>query len=335
MELSEYQKDALETDLSDKRSPEGLLIAALGLVSEVGSIANVIKKDLRDGISRTTRTDFLKTELGDALWYLSNVASRLGLSLDEIAKENLVRTRDRHGTKGSSKELPAIARLDGTDLETERFPERLLFYFHEILEGGKPRVHMTLKSAEPNPFPAGALIDSPTGKRIGFTLGDPLTNNAHEDDLYRYHDAFHIGFLAVLGWSPVLRDLLRLKRKSRPDIDDSEDGQRACDAEEGITSWLRQRAPKFGEFQMSRYVDNETLDYILEHVKGLEVNRRPSWMWKDAISEGFRAWKSLSQNGGGYLLADLSQKTVTYSRLEPNPDSVPDGRTIDEASKQP
>ena len=42
-----------------------------------------------------------------------------------------------------------------------------------------------------------------------------------------FHDVFHLAYAAVLGWSPTTRALLKIKRKSRPEIDENEDGARA------------------------------------------------------------------------------------------------------------
>ena len=56
-----------------------------------------IKKVFRDKdgvISEETR-EALKAELGDVLWYLSQVATELNLSLDEIAEHNIVKLLDR------------------------------------------------------------------------------------------------------------------------------------------------------------------------------------------------------------------------------------------------
>ena len=39
----------------------------------------------------------------------------------------------------------------------------------------------------------------------GVLVGAALTDNAYQDDGYRFHDVFHIAFTAILGWSPVLR----------------------------------------------------------------------------------------------------------------------------------
>jgi hypothetical protein len=47
----------------------------------------------------------------------------------------------------------------------------------------------------------------------GLNVGDPLTDNSHRPDGYRFHDVFHMSYAVHLGWSPVLRALLKLKRK--------------------------------------------------------------------------------------------------------------------------
>jgi hypothetical protein len=69
------------------------------------------------------------------------------------------------------------------------------------------------------------VFDSKEDKRAymkilpdGVQIGDPLTDNAYDDDGYRFHDVMHLANLAVLGWSPVMRGLLKLKRKSNPKV---------------------------------------------------------------------------------------------------------------------
>jgi NTP pyrophosphatase (non-canonical NTP hydrolase) len=317
MELTEYQNAAKETDLTKGTSPEGLIIAILGLVSEAGSIANVAKKNLRDNISNDTQKEFLAIELGDVLWYLSNVATRLGLSLDEIARGNLARTRSRHGTEGKWTDAAVTKSFEDDFLETEKFPRRMVFRFEETKQG-RTLVTVSLLKASPNVFPTGALTNSTSGKRIGFSLGAPLTDNSDKEDEYRYHDIFHIGFMTVLGWSPVLRDLMRLKRKSNPDVDENQDGQRACDAEEGISTYLAKRSEKFEFFATPRNVDNATIDTVLEPIRDYEVAERPAWLWKEAISRAFVVWKQLSENHGGYVIADLNERSLTYSAVLPD-----------------
>ncbi len=61
----------------------------------------------------------------------------------------------------------------------------------------------------------------------GINIGDRLTDNRLEPDDYRFHDVFHLAYAAILGWSPVLRALFKVKRKSCPKIDENQDGARA------------------------------------------------------------------------------------------------------------
>jgi hypothetical protein len=68
-------------------------------------------------------------------------------------------------------------------------------------------------------------IDDETAVMLvnGLRIGDPLKDNADPAagdkdgaiDGYRFHDCVHLAFVAVLGWSPVVRGLMKRKRKSR------------------------------------------------------------------------------------------------------------------------
>jgi len=74
-----------------------VIYPALGLVNEAGEVAGKIKKVFRDKggeINDETRAA-LAAELGDVLWYLAQVATELGLSLDEVAEANLSKLLDR------------------------------------------------------------------------------------------------------------------------------------------------------------------------------------------------------------------------------------------------
>lgn len=63
----------------------------MGLTGEAGEVADKMKKVMRDDgniVSEQKKLE-VKKELGDVLWYVSQIASELGLSLDEIAEENI------------------------------------------------------------------------------------------------------------------------------------------------------------------------------------------------------------------------------------------------------
>lgn len=90
-----YQELAHKT--ADFPSHLNSLYPTLGLVGEAGEVANKVKKIYRDKggrIDPDTLTE-LEQELGDVLWYLAELATQLGLSLEEIAAKNIVKLNDR------------------------------------------------------------------------------------------------------------------------------------------------------------------------------------------------------------------------------------------------
>jgi NTP pyrophosphatase (non-canonical NTP hydrolase) len=84
----------------------GKLYCALGLANEAGEVAGKIKKVIRDDNSSFSdqRIDEISHELGDVLWYLAQLATELGVSLEWIAAENLAKLAGRaaRGTIGGS-----------------------------------------------------------------------------------------------------------------------------------------------------------------------------------------------------------------------------------------
>ncbi len=74
-----------------------VIYPTLGLVNEAGEVAGKIKKVFRDkdGEINEETPEALKAELGDVLWYIAQVATELGLSLDEIAEYNIAKLYDR------------------------------------------------------------------------------------------------------------------------------------------------------------------------------------------------------------------------------------------------
>jgi len=94
MQFSDYAVAARATNVF----PAGTVLPLiLGLCGESGEVAELIKKNERDhgGIMDAERRDLLKKELGDVLWYLSNIADVCGFSLEEAATANLAKLQDR------------------------------------------------------------------------------------------------------------------------------------------------------------------------------------------------------------------------------------------------
>ena len=95
----EYQKKAVSFAIYP--ATHKVLYPALGLCGETGEVAEKVKKQVRDGVFN--RHEVAK-ELGDVLWYLSNLANDIGYNLDEIADmniEKLTSRKNRDKIKGS------------------------------------------------------------------------------------------------------------------------------------------------------------------------------------------------------------------------------------------
>ena len=68
-----------------------IVYPTLGLANEAGEVAGKIKKIFRDkgGVIEEADRQALKYELGDVLWYLTQICTELDLTLEEVAAANL------------------------------------------------------------------------------------------------------------------------------------------------------------------------------------------------------------------------------------------------------
>jgi NTP pyrophosphatase (non-canonical NTP hydrolase) len=91
-----YQTESRKT-YTDIHTDDPIIYPTLGLINEAGEVAGKIKKIFRDkagDISAADR-DALRDELGDVLWYLTQICTNLDLSLEEVAEANLEKLFDR------------------------------------------------------------------------------------------------------------------------------------------------------------------------------------------------------------------------------------------------
>lgn len=102
MQINDYQADARATCLE---SAKNLPYLICGLSAEAGEVAGKYAKYIRD------RTEFYKLEedlikeLGDVLWFVAIIADDLGVTLSEVAQQNIDKlySRQQRGTlKGSN-----------------------------------------------------------------------------------------------------------------------------------------------------------------------------------------------------------------------------------------
>lgn len=96
MNFKEYQEKSRKTAVYPNAG-KNYVYPTLGLAGEAGEVAEKIKKVLRDneGIMSEEKKEELKKELGDVLWYVSQITSELRLSLDEIAELNIQKLYSR------------------------------------------------------------------------------------------------------------------------------------------------------------------------------------------------------------------------------------------------
>lgn len=277
MDLDDYQAKAHESDESKRTT-----ISLYGLVGEVGSIFSVFKKRLRDKASPAIVREELIEELGDALWYIANIASLSGIKFSEVADANLSKIR-------AFSEHIVPQDYDANFPETERFPRHFRVTF--MVDPDTARSQMLLN---------------------GEPFGDPLSDNAHDEDYYRFHDAFHWAFLAHLHWSPVLRKLMRRKRKSDPNIDEKEDGARAAITEEAISAVIFNVAEDHDFFPDPKSIPNSLLKTVRRLASKYEVRSAGFKQWQQAIYTGCSIYRQLVQNKGGVIEVDLDEGRVEF-----------------------
>lgn len=100
MDFQEYQKLSRRTAKYPnigKKEEDNFLYPVLGLLGESGEVAEKVKKLFRDdaGVLSEERKEMIKKELGDVLWYLSQIATDFKLDLDEIARNNIEKLYSR------------------------------------------------------------------------------------------------------------------------------------------------------------------------------------------------------------------------------------------------
>ena len=93
--FKEYSTAAAKT----ARYPEDVALAYLimGLSGEAGELCNKYKKVLRDQDGKLIEENVkaLLGEAGDVLWYLARLCDELGVPLEQVAKENIVKLASR------------------------------------------------------------------------------------------------------------------------------------------------------------------------------------------------------------------------------------------------
>jgi NTP pyrophosphatase (non-canonical NTP hydrolase) len=262
----------------------------LGLLAySAGALANATQTQLESLSMPSCAAHF-----GGLLAEWAITCACFDLRVEDIARENLEKISSRW--PGENKTYWPLFDPSGEYPEHEQFPRRFEIDFLE----------------------RGSSTDGYVVQRLnGVYVGDRLTDNSHETDDYRFHDVFHLAYIAYLGWSPVVRSLLRRKRKSKSKIDENEDGARAMIIEEGIATWIFNHAKprQFYEGVTEGKLEYGLLKQIKSMVEGYEVSSCKLWQWELAILRGFELFRLLRKHRGGTVTVDMIQHTLTFTEF--------------------
>ena len=96
MDFKTYQKLARLTAQYPNLGSNNIY-PTLGLVGEAGEVAEKVKKVIRDkkGIFDEESKKGIKKELGDVLWYISNLCNEFDFKLEDVALQNLEKLKLR------------------------------------------------------------------------------------------------------------------------------------------------------------------------------------------------------------------------------------------------
>ena len=261
-------------------------------------------KDLEEASPTFCCTEIAKS-LGDIMWYIAGFAELYKLSLDNIAMTNAAKILSAFPPEDQKRRTPLYD--EGLNY-LEKFPRR---FSVDFVDQDDETTVMLINDVR---------------------VGDPLTDNAYREEDpggqmveiegYRYHDAVHLALVAVLGWSPVMRSLLKRKRKSLKITDQVEDGARAIIVEEMIVKLSHTYAVGHDHNKLLEGKSNVNLNLLKQIVglaHGLEVagGRQDFagckyWEWEEAILSGFSVYNDLRKNRGGRILVDLEARCVSF-----------------------
>ena len=292
--LDEYRRVAF---LTSRTKGDQLVEVSLAVLQQL--TAELLRRklpDLERELNRSLCDRPLEVVLGETIWHMAALASLYSLELEEVARRNISKLERRFG-RGKPTPLP-----DESRPAAEQLPRNFEISFVTV---GPGRSRMYLD-----------------GRR----LGDDLTDNAYQEDGYRFHDVMHLALAAKLGWSPVLRKLMGRKRKTAPEVDEVEDGARAQIVEEAVIKAIHSEGVRVAALAPAMdlvgppalFADRADMSFnflkrLETLVSGLEVEGSRYWEWEDAILIGFRLFDQLRSAGRGTVTADLSARTLTFS----------------------
>ena len=109
----EYQELAARTMNFELNTDERLSMLSMGLSGEAGEVTDYLKKVVYHGHQYSGET--LCKELGDVMWYLSNLAYINGIDLETVMEENIKKLKERYPDGFSVED--SVERRDVVDVD--------------------------------------------------------------------------------------------------------------------------------------------------------------------------------------------------------------------------
>lgn len=291
--FQDYQALAFRT----ARTEEHTLLKVCAAV--LTQLSAQLMRDLLPEIESELNTELtdrpIEVVLGEIAWHLCAIASLYKINMNKVASKNIDKANAR--------------RKDGVATP-----------FHDRSAPARQQIPRHF-DVEFRPVNAEAVEIYWRGKQIG----DQLRDQYSIQDGYRFHDVIHLANAAVLGWSPVLRDLIEIKRAHRPETKQNEDGGRSAVVEELVIKHVHweaaQRAkhlhPSLSPYDRPLFPEGEEIPFsLLKTVRGLtighEVYANKYWEWEKAIREGYRVFQLLKAHNGGTVGVNLEARSLEY-----------------------
>lgn len=299
--LSDYQELAFRTA---RTQGDTLLQVCAAVLAQLGA---QLMRQLLPPIELELNTQLkdrpIEVVLGEIAWHLCAVASLYNIDMDDVAAANMEKASARQ-----SNDTPTELH-DRKAPVPEQLPRRFVVEFRSIDED---TVQMYWEDKE---------------------LGDSLRDQYSIKDGYRFHDVLHLANAAVLGWSPVLRDLMGIKRNSSPETKQSEDGGRSAVVEELVVKlihWEASRRAKALHNDLVAYdrplfppceeIPFSLLKQVRELTAGHEVYANKFWEWERAIRIGYGVFQQLREHKSGRVIVDLNERELRFE--PPSPQSA-------------
>ncbi len=293
--ISDYQKLAFHTARTDGGT---LLTVCAAVLTQLGAqlMRHLLPQNELE-INTELRDRPIETILGDIAWHLCAIASLYELDMDEVAEANFRKASAR----GDGRPTPLH---DQNSPAQEQLPRNFYIDFQSVSN------------------------DTSQMFWNGNMLGDPLKDQHYEADGYRFHDVLHLANAACLGWSPVLRDLMKIKRDSCPRTKQAQDSGRSAVVEELVIKFIHWEASRRAKelrgdipaderplFPKDEEIPFSLLKKVRELTVGHEVYDNKFWEWERAIREGYRVFQQLRHYKQGRVFVDLKKRNLRFEPL--------------------